>query len=192
LYQIHSATLETGVLADRAVLQELARMRADGLRIGLTLSGPKQAEALKRAMDVRITGNRLFDCVQATWNVLEPSAGPVLRAAHEAGMGVIVKEALANGRLTGRNIDPAFAKQLHVLEQEAARLQATVDALALAAVLAQPWADVVLSGAATAEQLRSNVQALDATWDDAAAERLSRIPEIPEEYWRKRGRMAWN
>ena len=40
-----------------------------------------------------------FDCVQATWNVLEPSAGPALAAAHDAGLGVIIKEAVANGRL---------------------------------------------------------------------------------------------
>src|SRR3954447_7958679 len=33
LYQIHSATLDSGVLADRAVLDELARLRGEGLRI---------------------------------------------------------------------------------------------------------------------------------------------------------------
>jgi aryl-alcohol dehydrogenase-like predicted oxidoreductase len=41
LYQIHSATLESGVLTDRAVLEELARLRDRGLAIGLTLSGPR-------------------------------------------------------------------------------------------------------------------------------------------------------
>lgn len=99
LYQIHSATLESGVLTDRAVLEELARMRQSGLRIGLTLSGPEQAETLGRALEIKIAGDRLFDCVQATWNLLEPSTGPALQAARAAGMGVIVKEALANGRV---------------------------------------------------------------------------------------------
>ena len=69
-----------------------------GVKIGLTLSGPRQAAL--QALDVQIDGQRVFDCVQATWNLLEPSAGPALQAAHDAGMGVIVKEALANGRLT--------------------------------------------------------------------------------------------
>jgi aryl-alcohol dehydrogenase-like predicted oxidoreductase len=82
LYQIHSATLDSGVLTNRGVLDELARMQQEGLRIGLTLSGPNQAETLNRALDVTIAGRRPFDCVQATWNVLEPSAGPALRAAH--------------------------------------------------------------------------------------------------------------
>ena len=97
LYQIHSATLESGVLEDRAVLDELARLRASGVSIGLTVTGPGQAKTIERALEV---GG--FDTVQATWNLLEQGAGSALRAAHAAGMGVIVKEPLANGRLTAR------------------------------------------------------------------------------------------
>ena len=44
LYQIHSATLESGVLDDPAVLAELSRLRDTGLRIGLTVTGPQQAD----------------------------------------------------------------------------------------------------------------------------------------------------
>src|SRR3984885_14903794 len=40
LYQIHSATIESGVLDDAAVLDELARLRAGGLRIGFPPPGP--------------------------------------------------------------------------------------------------------------------------------------------------------
>jgi aryl-alcohol dehydrogenase-like predicted oxidoreductase len=192
LYQIHSATLESGVLENRAVLEELARLRDGGLRIGLTLSGPKQAEVLRRALAITVAGQRLFDCVQATWNLLEPSVGPALQAAHEAGLGVIVKEALANGRLTARNADPAFAAQRHTLEQAAARLQATPDALALAAVLAQPWADVVLSGAATVTHLRSNAAALAVRWDRETADQLQTLAEAPPTYWATRSRLRWN
>ena len=98
LYQIHSATLESGVLDNQSVLEELARLRSSGLAIGLTLSGPQQADTLRRALQVRVADAPVFDVVQATWNLLEPSAGPALQAAHAAGMGVIIKEALANGR----------------------------------------------------------------------------------------------
>jgi aryl-alcohol dehydrogenase-like predicted oxidoreductase len=103
IYQIHSATAESGVLENRPVLQKLAELKSEGIRIGLTLSGPGQGETLRRAIEIEVEGSRLFDSVQATWNLLEPSAGSALTEAHAAGIGVIIKEALANGRLTGRN-----------------------------------------------------------------------------------------
>jgi aryl-alcohol dehydrogenase-like predicted oxidoreductase len=192
LYQIHSATLESGVLEDRAVLEELARLRGLGLKIGLSLTGPRQGETLRKAMDVVGAGERPFDCVQATWNLLEPSAGPALEEAHRAGMGVIVKEALANGRLTARNEDPTFAVHRRTLEAEASRLGTTIDGLCLAAALAQPWADVVLSGAATIEQLRSNLAATTVEWDDRIGERLHPLAEDPQDYWARRSRLPWN
>ncbi len=192
LYQIHSATLDSGVLDNAEVLAELARLRAGGWKIGLSLTGPRQADTWRRALTVRVGGARLFDAVQATWNVLEPSAGPALAEAHAAGLGVVVKEALANGRLTARNDDPAFAERRALLERTATRLGASLDALALAAVLAQPWADVVLSGAATVEQLRSNAAALAVRWDEEAEEAVRGLAEVPEAYWRTRGGLAWN
>ncbi|MBI5667916.1 MAG: aldo/keto reductase [Chloroflexi bacterium] len=192
LYQIHSATFDSGVLDNTEVLAELARLKGQGIAIGLTLSGANQAELLDKALGVTVDGTRLFDTVQATWNLLEPSAGSALAAAHTAGMGVIVKEALANGRLTPRNDQPEFAAKLALLRREAERLETTVDALALAAALAQPWADVVLSGAATVDQLRSNVQAVTVRWDDEVAVQLGTLAEAPEVYWETRSRLAWN
>ncbi len=192
LYQIHSATLESGVLDNREVLEELARLRAAGLKVGLTLSGPGQAQTLRRALDVAVGGERAFDCVQATWNLLEPSAGPALAEAHRAGLGVVVKEALANGRLTGRNGDPAFAAKRRLLTEVADRAGATVDALALAAALAQSWADAVLSGATSAEQLQSNLAALRVSWDGKAGGQLQALAEDPQQYWATRAQLPWN
>ncbi|MGH2545021.1 MAG: aldo/keto reductase [Ardenticatenaceae bacterium] len=169
LYQIHSATMESGVLDNREVLAELARLKRNGLYIGLSVSGAGQTEVLRRALEVTVDGVRLFDAVQATWNLLEPSAGAALQEVHEAGLGVIVKEALANGRLTPRNDAPAFSEQLALLAQQAKRLNTTIVALALAAVLAQSWVTVVLSGATTVEQLDSNTKAVTVAWDDEAA-----------------------
>ena len=190
LYQIHSATLESGVLEDQGVLTALARLRQGGLAIGLTLSGPQQAATLSWALDIAIDGERLFDCVQATWNLLEPSVGPALAGAHAAGVGVIVKEALANGRLTARDrADPA-ARAL--LGRVAGRLGTSPDALALAAAMAQPWADVVLSGASTLAQLQSNLTAPAVPWDDAAAAELRPLAEAPNAYWATRGNLKWN
>ena len=192
LYQVHSATLESGLFENQAVLNELARLKAGGLLIGLSLSSAQQAATLERALAVTVDGVPLFGCVQATWNLLEPAVGPALQAVHAAGWRVIVKEALANGRLTLRNMDAAFAPHLALLQQQAVRLNCTVDALALAAVLAQPWADVVLSGAATTEQLHSNLAAYKVKWDEEAANVLAPLVEAPQSYWQRRSRLAWN
>ncbi len=192
LYQIHSATLESGVLENQPVLEKLARLKEQGIRVGLSLSGPSQAETLQRALDVVLGGKRLFDCVQATWNLLEPSAGPALQQAHAAGLGIIIKEALANGRLTARNAEPAFAPRRRLLEEESSRLGTTLDALALAGVLAQPWVDVVLSGATTTAQLASNLAAFQVCWDAETAERLWSLSEPPSDYWKLRSTLAWN
>jgi aryl-alcohol dehydrogenase-like predicted oxidoreductase len=181
LYQIHSATIESGILDDAAVREELARLREDGVRVGLTATGPRQAATIERALEV---GG--FDAVQATWNVHERSATAALAAAHEAGLGVIVKEALANGRLTARG--DADGR----LTAAARQRGTTPDALALAAVLAQPWVDVVLSGVATVDTLRSNLAALDVPWDAQAEEALAPLAEPADEYWERRSELAWN
>ena len=180
LYQIHSATIESGVLDDTAVLDELARLRATGLRIGFTSTGPRQSETIERAV---ATGH--FDAVQATFNLLDRSAGPALAAARGAGLAVIVKEAVANGRLTGRGDVP-------LLIETAARQHVTPDALALAFVLAQPWVDVALSGATTAPMLLSNLAALDVPFDEEIEARLAGVVESPDAYWERRSALPWN
>lgn len=183
LYQVHSATLESGVLEDRDVVRALGAARDDGLAIGFSVSGPGQAETIRRALDVRVDGTPLFAAVQATWNVLEPSAGAALQEAHDAGLAVIVKEALANGRA----LDGATAARLREVGDGAAP-----DAVAIAAVLAQPWAGVVLSGAVTPDQLASNLRALDLDLGAGRVARLIDLAEDPVVYWATRSRLAWS
>ena len=192
LYQIHSATMDSGVLENPAVLAELAALRDAGLEIGLSVSGADQAKTIRRAMAIRFDGRPLFSAVQATWNLLESSAGEALREAHVSGTGVVVKEALANGRLTTRNQDPSFRARRALLESLARERELTMDALAIGAALFQPWVDVVLSGAATVEHLNSNLAALSVEWDDELATRLGDLPETPESYWKTRSELAWN
>jgi aryl-alcohol dehydrogenase-like predicted oxidoreductase len=168
LYQIHSATLESGVLDDRAVLAELNTLRTGGLTIGISVSGPRQAEVIRRALAVSVDGINPFQSVQATWNLLEPSAGPALAEAHDAGWGVIIKEALANGRL------------------------ASQDRVAIAAALANPWVDVVLSGAVTEAQVRSNAGALAVHLSPDELTQLLKLAEPADQYWKERGRLAWH
>ncbi|MBP2704015.1 aldo/keto reductase [Microbispora sp. RL4-1S] len=180
LYQIHSATVESGVFDDPEVAEGLRALRAGGVAVGLSTTGPRQAETIDRAVE-----SGLFDTVQSTWNLLERSAEGALDRAHAAGLGVIVKEGVANGRLTARAAPAALA--------EAARERgATPDALALAAALSRPWAGVVLSGAASPGQLRQNLAATAVAWDDDLEARLSGLAEDAEHYWDTRARLAWS
>jgi aryl-alcohol dehydrogenase-like predicted oxidoreductase len=180
LYQIHSATLESGVLDDRGVQTELRRIKESGLAIGLTVTGPRQSATIARALQLD-----LFDTVQATWNLLERSATEALESAHALGVGVIVKEALANGRLA----TTAGAQPLATIARDYA---VTPDVIAIAAVLDQPWADVVLSGAVTPDQLRSNLNALHLAFDDKLRSRLRDLAEPAEQYWSERAQLIWS
>jgi aryl-alcohol dehydrogenase-like predicted oxidoreductase len=185
LYQVHSATLESGILDDRGVLGALASLRAEGVAVGLSVSGPRQADIVRRALEVRVDGNNPFSVVQATWNLLEPSVGSALAEAHEAGWGVIVKEALANGRLARRESCPLPVAAV------AARWSAEPDAIAIAAALAMPWADVVLSGAATVDQLHANLASLRVDLAADELETLASCREPADAYWAARSRLAW-
>jgi aryl-alcohol dehydrogenase-like predicted oxidoreductase len=180
LYQIHSATLESGVLEDAEVLAQMAELRASGVRVGFTTTGPRQAATIDRALELDA-----FDAVQSTWNLLERSAEPALARAREAGLRVIVKEGVANGRLTPHAAPPA-------LRAVADELETTPDAVALAAILARPWVDVVLSGAVTPAMLASNLRAADLAWSDELEARLLALVEAPEDYWRERGELPWS
>ena len=101
-------------------------------------------------------------------------------------MSIIVKEVLANGRLTTRNENPAIASRRRILDRVVARLGITLDALALAAALAQPWADIVLSGAMNVEQLRSNLTALRVPWNSTIDADLAPLAWLPAAYWSER------
>ena len=180
LYQVHSATLESGVLEDDDVLGELASLRETGVAVGLSVTGPGQAGTIERAIETGV-----FDCVQATWNLFERSAEDALASAHEAGMGVIVKESLANGRLVGGDRSP------RPLLDAAREREVTPDALAISAALHRPWAGVVLSGAATVGTLTSNLSALRAAYDDELDNRLLALREEPDLYWSRRSNLPW-
>lgn len=186
LYQVHSATLESGVLENKEVLTELERMARSGLGIGLTVSGPEQAAVIRRAMALTAEGRAPFSCVQATWNLLEQSAGDALSEAHEMGWGVLVKEVVANGRLLeggGQHAD-----RVRVLAES---IGVPPDQLAVAAALAQPFQATVLSGAVNLAQLSSHVRALDIELSKAERRSLAELALPPRQYWSERAGLAW-
>jgi len=192
LYQIHSATAESGCSTDTRLLAALVDGRRRGAyrAVGLTLTGPRSSETLALALRARVDGERVFDVVQATFNCLESSLARGLAEAHAAGLGVIVKEAFANGRLTDANRRPEDAALLARLRAHAPGLP--LDRLAVAFVLAHPFVDVVLSGAATTAQLASHLAAGSRALDAATVAAIAAEAETPAEYWRTRGTLPWS
>ena len=199
LYQVHSLTVESGLFGDAALLAALGELRDSGVLVGLTTSGPRQADALRRALEVHVGGRPLFAAAQVTWNLLETSVAPAAAAAAEAGWTILVKEALANGRLApGGDDSPAArpgAARPGAARPEAGRFAAVAaargvgtDAIAMAAALANPWATIVLSGAVTTGQLRANLAAL--TVGELPPD-LADLAESPEAYWATRAARPW-
>ena len=73
----------------------------------------------------------------------------------------------------------------------AREFEADIDAIALAAVLAQPWTTVALSGAVTSAQLASNLTALDVRLTRAQRATLASLAEPPDHYWKQRSQLPW-
>ena len=175
VYLIHSVTPDSPALGDVELLDRLRALARTGVRVGISTSGPEQSWVVQQALAVP---DSPFSVVQSTWNLLERSVGASLAEAHDAGWLVVVKEGVANGRLTAHGQEPG-------LTQMAALDGQTLDAFALGAVLAQPFVDVVLSGAVTIAQLEQNV----------AARPPAAVPdgvvEAPAAYWATRGALSW-
>lgn len=194
LYQIHSVTAEGKTLEDDAVIDSIARLREKGVRAGLSVSGAGQDVAIVRSIAVERDGVRVFDSVQATWNLLERGAESALQQAHASGMKVVVKESLANGRLShlNRNESEAIYPLVERIGRIAESRNTTIERLALAAALARPWANTVLTGAATVEQIRESGEAVGFAFDDDLERQLRSISISSDEYWRARSSFSWN
>lgn len=199
LYQVHSVTPDDPLFGDRALLSELATTAraGDGLRIGLSVSGADQRDAVRRAMEVEVDGLRLFSCVQATWNLFETSVGSALCEAHTEGLGVIVKEVLANGRLSDRGFEVSAEKSgLSAVKRELSSVaeahEKPVETVAFAAALSEPWADVVLSGAVNERQLATGLGSFGLEISQEERGVLRGLAEEPAVYWRERSGLAWH
>ena len=89
---------------------------------------------------------------------------------------------------TGRGGERTGAR---AVRDVAARHGVSVDQVAVAAAVAQPWVDVVLSGAVTQPQLAANVAALELELSDEDRDRLRSAAEDRAAYWDGRAALPW-
>lgn len=192
LYQVHSATLESGILDNFQVLDRLAEIQDTGVLIGLSVSGAHQTEVVRKAMHTSVEGRLLFESVQVTNNILEHTTDKILLEAADRGMGIIIKEGVANGRLTTRNTDSSYSDLMSVLNRLAKDYETGIDAIALAYLLSKPHYHVVLSGASSIDHLHDNLHADDIVLTTQEKEQLEKYQLDSTLYWKQRSKMRWN
>jgi len=192
-YQIHSATFESGVLNNKEVLDELHRIkRTTGTQIGVSVSGANQKDVISAAAKIKVGGKDLFDSFQVTYNILDTSTHKVLRGLHEKGKTVIVKEALANGRLLRNKNYPRYEPLYKMLDDLASVHGVGTDTIALRFVMDNLKPSVILSGAITKLQLGSNLKALSIKLSPKEIASLKKFHIEAEAYWLERKQLSWN
>lgn len=172
LYQCHECSLETARL--HAVASTLADLKAGGkIRFaGISVYGPTQIRQVARG-----EYGAVFDTVQESYNVTTLSFRAALHEAAAAGLGIIVREPLGNGLLTGRWTGnevwtEKHARGIRTTDQTAMRIEfarrvsaflpgsgrSLVQALIRFSLQDVP-ASVVIPGCKTPEQVRENLGA---------------------------------
>lgn len=193
IYQIHSATLESGVLENRAVLRRLFDLKSThGISIGLTTSGSNQNEVIRKSLEVKFEGVQLFDVFQVTYNVFEQSLAKIMDRLSQQNKKVVIKEAMANGRIFPNKQYPHYAKAYRSLEALATKYSVGVDAIALRFCLDSLPIFKVLSGASMPKHITENLKANQFRLLEGEIEILTSLAVESEHYWAERKKLSWN
>ena len=156
-YQIHSATLESGVLDNAEVLNRLNQLKQKhDIQIGVTVTGANQNEIIRKALQVVINGEPLFESFQLTFNVFDQSYLEIQELL--IGKKLIVKEALANGRIFPNNAYHNYASHYVLMTELAQKYGVGIDAIGLRFCMDTIHSGVVLSGASSIQQLKRKSQ----------------------------------
>lgn len=191
--QIHSATFETGVLKDTAVLGRLAEIKeAYGIRMGLSTTGDNQVDVLQKALEITVDGKRLFDVFQVTYNVLDQSLKSVLNGINPNEVRIVIKEALANGRVFPNSDYPEYTRIYDTLEGMSKKYGVGLDAIAFQFCVQSVNPFKVLSGASEELQLKANLEAENLELSEEDLEVLNSLGVEPEGYWVERKMLGWN
>lgn len=189
--QIHSATFESGVLDNEPVLNRLQEIRdGEGVRIGLTSSGNNQNEVIKYAVDIFKAGKPLFDVFQVTYNILDQSFASLVSDLKDKR--IVIKEALANGRLFRNQRYPHYQRLYDLLDRLAKKYGVGVDAIALRYCMDSISPYMVLSGASSIHHLEGNIKTANFRLTEDELIELDDHAIDPGNYWSERRELAWN
>ena len=187
IYQIHSATLDSGVLENEAVIKRLFELKKDHhIEIGLSSTGDNQKEIILKALTIQNDNQDLFDSFQLTYNLFDQSILDIKEQLQSKK--IIVKEALANGRI----LKESYNKNFDYLNALATKYKVGIDAIALRFVIDSLEPFSVLSGATEVSHIKENLKAMDFSLTKEEMERLKTTRQTVEEYWQNRKKLIWN
>jgi aryl-alcohol dehydrogenase-like predicted oxidoreductase len=193
IYQIHSATLDSGVLNNINVLSRLNELKQKHkLKIGISSSGTEQVQIIEEAQKVNLDGNALFDSYQVTFNIFEQSCFDILNQLLTEDKTIIIKEALANGRVFRNSKFDKYKTAYAYLETLSQNYEVGTDAIAMRFVIDALEPTLVLSGGANTSQIEENLKALNFQLNEEEIEKLKSFAVPPKNYWEERSNLAWN
>jgi aryl-alcohol dehydrogenase-like predicted oxidoreductase len=174
-------------------LQRLAELKYDhNLLMGLTVTGANQVGVLRKAITVEVDGKRLFDAFQVTYNILDQSLAEVAEMIKAEGGRIIIKEALANGRMFPNERFPHYQMLYQTLQKMAQAYGVGIDAIALRFCVDSLSPYKVLSGVSSALHLADNAKVEDFVLREEDVAHLKNFRIDPEIYWKERKALAWN
>lgn len=192
IYQIHSATLDSGVLENREVLKRLSQLKQEyNLKIGLSTSGNNQNEIIEKALSVKVDNNTLFDSFQVTFNVFDQSLLKITPLLKQENKTIIVKEALANGRVFPNADYNHYKHTYELLEFLSNKYNTSIDAVALRFCLDIINPLMVLSGASEKNHLASNMMANNFKLNTEEINQIKKLVINPISYWKERKQLPW-
>lgn len=191
IYQIHSATLDTGVLDNQLILNRLNQLKKEyKLLIGLTTTGSNQLEVLQKAMEITVDGEALFGSYQSTFNILDTSILKIKDQLKQPQL--IIKEALANGRLIPNGHYPQYKNLYALLMELAKKYSVGTDAIAMRFCMENFPNGQVLSGANNKAHLQANLRANDFKLTTEEINQLYQHSIAATDYWNERKKLEWN
>lgn len=187
IYQIHSATLDSGVLENESVIERLFELKNEQhIEIGLSSTGDNQKEIILKALKIQRNNQDLFDSFQLTYNLFDQSILDIKEQLESKK--IIVKEALANGRI----LQDSFNTNFDYLNELATKYKVGIDAIALRFVIDSLEPFSVLSGATEVSHIKENLKAMHFSLTKEEIEILKTTRQPVEEYWQNRKKLIWN
>ena len=193
VYQIHSATFDTGVLDNKEVLKRLHELKKENnFIIGLSTTGHNQNDVLEKGLSVQVENETLFQSFQSTFNILDQSVLKFKSQLQNLSGPFIIKEALGNGRLIPNANFSEYQNLYKFMQRLAEKYNVGVDAIALRYCLESFPEAMVLSGTDNIIHLEANLKTNQFHLTTSETEQLNAFGISSSNYWQERKELTWN